>query len=204
MGVDSVQSSRSLGLWIVIFVAGFLTGVVFSAWKLDRTAHQPLTTPMAREADTSPEESNSRLTGLEKKVAENPSNARLAVQLGDGYFDAGQYQKAVTAYQRALKLDPRNADACTDMGAAYRKLGKTDESVAAFRQALEIDPSHALALFNLGLVLRDDKKDSAAALQVWEQFLKKYGDSPHAVMVKPWVAQLKQKVGSTTPSADKK
>ena len=192
-----MKSPRSLGLWIVIFVAGFLSGVVFSAWKLDRTPPPPLTTPMAQETDTSAAEQSSRLAGLEKLVAEDPTNARAAVQLADAYLDAGQFQKAVTAYQNALKLDPRNADTCTDMGAAYRKLGKTEESVAAFKQALDINPSHALALFNIGLVLRDDAKDYSGALQAWERFLEKYGDSPHAVMVKPWVAQLKQKVGST-------
>jgi cytochrome c-type biogenesis protein CcmH/NrfG len=194
-----VNSSRSLGLWIVIFVAGFLSGVVFSAWKLDRTPRPPLTTPMAQEGDTSPAEQSSRLTALEKLVAENPTNAKAAVQLADAYLDAGQFQKAVTAYQNALKLDPDNADACTDMGAAYRKLGKTEESVAAFKQALAINPAHALALFNLGLVLRDDAKDYPGALAAWEKFLEQYGDSPHAVMVKPWVAQLKQKLSSTTP-----
>jgi cytochrome c-type biogenesis protein CcmH/NrfG len=198
-----VNSSRSLGLGMVIFVAGFLAGVVFSAWKLDRVAPAPVTKPMARDADTSPAGQDSRLAGLEKMVASNPANVQAAVQLGDEYLDAGQFQKAVTAYQNALKLDPRNANVFTDMGAAYRKLGQTKECVAAFRQALDVDPTHALALFNLGLVLRDDAKDDAAALKAWERFLEKYGDSPHAVMVKPWVAQLKKKLSDPASAGDK-
>jgi cytochrome c-type biogenesis protein CcmH/NrfG len=202
-GVDSVKSSRSFVIWIGIFVAGFLTGVVFSAWKLDRTAPPPLTTPMAREDSAQRPDPRSRLAGLEKMLAADPQNVQAAIQVGNEYFDAGQFQNAVDAYQRALKLDARNADVLTDMATGYRKLGKTGECVAALRQALEVDPNHALALFNLGVVLRDDAKDDAGALKVWEQFLEKAGDSPHAVMVKPWVGQLKQKLGGPSTGTGK-
>ncbi len=199
-----MKSSRSLGIWIGIFVAGFLTGVLFSAWKLGRTAPPPLTAPMAREESTPSADTGSRVAGLEKMLAAEPNNVQTIVQLGNEYFDAGQYQKAVDMYQKALKLAPRNADVLTDMGAAFRKLHQTKESVAAFRQALEVDPNHALALFNLGLVLRDDVKDDAAALKVWEEFLQKAGNSPHAVMIKPWVAQLKKKIGVPTTTPEKR
>lgn len=198
-----MKSSRSLGTWIAIFVAGFLTGVVFSAWQLDRATPPPLTTPMAREQSTPSADSRSRAAGLEKMLAADPNNVEATVQLGNDYFDAGQYQKAVEMYQKAVKLDPHNADVITDMGTAYRKLHQTNECVAAFRQALEVNPNHALALFNLGLVLRDDAKDDAAALKVWERFLQKAGESPHAVMVKPWVAQLQKKLGVSPTTPDK-
>jgi cytochrome c-type biogenesis protein CcmH/NrfG len=198
-----VKSSRSLGIWIGIFVVGFFTGVLFSAWKLDRTTPPPLTAPMAREESAPSADPRGRIAGLEKMLAQDPNNVQACVQLGNDYFDAGQYQKAVDLYQKALKLDPRNADAITDMGTAFRKLHQPNESVAAFRQALEVDPNHALALFNLGLVLRDDVKDDAGALNAWERFLQKAGDSPHAVMVKPWVAQLQKKLGAAATTPEK-
>ncbi len=119
------------------------------------------------------------------------------IQLGNDYFDLGQYDKSIEAYNKAIKIDPQNAEVTTDMAVAYRRLGKTDESVKLFRKALEIDPNQSLAMFNLGIVLRDDMKDPQGALKVWKEFLQKAPDSPHAVMIRPWVKQLEEKLGST-------
>ena len=108
---------------------------------------------------------------------------------------SGQYDKSIETYDKALKIDPKNAEITTDMAVAYRRLGKTDESVKLFRKALEIDPNQTLAMFNLGIVLRDDKKDLPGALKVWKTFLEKAPDSPHAVMIRPWVKAARRKAG---------
>lgn len=191
------MKKRSLLSWLGIFVVGFICGVVFSAWKLDRygpSLSSPA--PVIREQNTA-SDVRSRIAGLEKMLAVNPNNVEALVQLGNDYFDAGNYEKAVETYQRSLQIDSRNADVITDMGVGYRKLGKSKEAVDGFRRALEVDPDHAMALFNLGIVLRDDLKDYEGALKAWETFLQKAGDSRYAVMVRPWVQQLRQKLGST-------
>jgi cytochrome c-type biogenesis protein CcmH/NrfG len=203
MGVYPVKNSRSLMLWLGIFAAGFLAGVVFSAWKLDRGAGPDMHQAAQTEERNPAGDTRARITGLEKMVAAQPTNVQALTQLGNDYFDTGAFDKAVETYQKVLAIDPRNADVMTDMGTSYRKLGKTGECVAAFRKALEVDPDHSLALFNLGLVLRDDVKDNAEALKAWERFLQKAGDSPHAVMVRPWVSQLKKKLGATPAEAGK-
>ena len=195
IGVAGVKN-RSFVSWLGIFVAGFVCGVVFSAWKLDKHgAPESVSAPGMREKSTT-SDVRSRIAGLEKMLAVNPNNAEALVQLGNDYFDMGNYEKAVEIYQRSLAVDPRNPDVIADMGVAYRKMGKSKEAADAFRKALEVDPDHALALFNLGIVLRDDLKDYPAALKAWETFLQKAGDSPHAVMVRPWVKQLREKTES--------
>jgi cytochrome c-type biogenesis protein CcmH/NrfG len=73
--------------------------------------------------------------------------------------------------------------------------------VAAFKQALKIDANHPMALFNLGIVYRDDLKELPQALEVWEAFLDKAGDAPHAVMVRPWVKQLREKIEAAGSSS---
>ena len=137
-------------------------------------------------------------------LSKDPSNSVALVQLGNDYFDLGNYQKAVEAYQRALKVTPRDPDILTDMGIAYRRLGNPKESVQCFRRAIAANPNHALALFNLGIVLRDDVKDYPGALKAWETFLEKAGNTPHAVMVRPWVKQLRDKVARPTSGSMKK
>lgn len=193
-GENVVKSSKLFSL-AAIFGAGFLAGVIFSAWKLDIA-----TNPAPRQSVEAPENHNpqseikTRIAGLEKMLAARPNDADVLTQLGNDYFDLGDHNKAVEYYQKSLQKDPRNADVITDMGISYRKLGKSQDSANAFRRALEVDPNHPMALFNLGIVLRDDLKDPEGALKAWETFLANAGDSPHAVMIKPWVNQLKEKL----------
>jgi len=190
---------------IAVFAAGFLAGVVFSAWKLDTVVRgTPGEAPSQRQTNKRAEVKK-RIAGIEKMLAENPGNLTALVQLGNDYFDVGNYEKALEAYKNALKIDPQNADVMTDMGIAYRRVGKAQEAVTSFRNALKADPNHATALFNLGIVLRDDLKDYPGALKAWEAFLEKAKGSPFSVMVQPWVNQLREKIGEkNTGSGGKK
>lgn len=187
-----MKDTGSLITWIAIFVAGFLSGVGFSAWKLDSAGLPPSKQQMSAQTATDQlAELRNRISGLEKMLLSQPENVEATLQLANDYFDLGNYDKAVEVYQKAITLDPHNTDAITDMGVAYRRLKKPDEAVAAFRRTLSVKPDHALALFNMGIVLKDDLKKPDEAVAAWEKFLEVAGDSPHAVMVKPWVQQLK-------------
>ncbi|HMK35929.1 MAG TPA: tetratricopeptide repeat protein [Desulfomonilaceae bacterium] len=200
-----MNKTRSLLSWAAVFVAGFLAGVFFAAWKLDTVTPGRAPKMEAREQNAQTE-LQARVAGLEKMLAAKPNDLNATIQLGNDYFDLGNHQKAVEYYEKALHIDPRNPDVMTDMGISYRKLGKPDESIKAFKKALEIDPKHAMALFNMGIVLRDDLKDDEGALAAWESFLKVAEESPHAVMIRPWVKQLKEKIAasSTTKGSEHK
>jgi cytochrome c-type biogenesis protein CcmH/NrfG len=190
----NVTKSRTLFSGLALFGAGFLAGVVFSAWKLDIATSPGTRQPAEMAESNNPQpDLKTRIAGLEKMLAVRPNDAEVMIQLGNDYFDLGNHEKAVEYYQKSLQIDPRNPDVMTDMGISLRKLGKSQESANAFRKALEVDPNHPMALFNLGIVLRDDLKDTDGALKAWEAFLAKAGDSPHAVMVRPWVNQLREK-----------
>ena len=191
-----MKNTGTFVTWIAIFVAGFLSGVGFSAWKLDTSSES--VSKAQTNVQAAPDqisEIRNRIAGLEKMVIAQPNNVDAVVQLANDYFDVGDYEKAVEIYQKAITLDPNNTDAITDMGVAYRRLKRPDDSVAAFRKALSARPDHALALFNMGIVLKDDLKKPDEALVAWEKFLEVAQDSPHSVMVKPWVQQLKDSLG---------
>ncbi len=191
-----MKNKGSLIGFFLVFIAGLLTGIGISAWKLGPGEPNAGGMKQAPEA-AAKEDVKSRITAVERMLSSNPNNVQALIQLGNDYFDLGQYDKSIEAYNKAIKIDPQNAEVTTDMAVAYRRLGKTDESVKLFRKALEIDPNQSLAMFNLGIVLRDDMKDPQGALKVWKEFLQKAPDSPHAVMIRPWVKQLEEKLGST-------
>jgi tetratricopeptide (TPR) repeat protein len=199
-----LKESRSLFPFVIIFIVGFVGGVLFSAWKLPQFLGAAEPGAGAGPGAGAASQAVQRVAGLEKMVSANPNSVEALIQLGDAYHDLNQHAKAVEYYGKAIAIDPRNADAITDMGTSYRKLGKPQEAVAAYRRALEVDPDHALAMFNLGIVLRDDLKDNAGALKVWETFMERAGNNPHAVMVNRWVAQLKEKMGAGQPATDAK
>lgn len=191
------MTSRTLISWLAVFVFGFLAGVVFSAWKLEVSTAPVRQPPHAVEQPGVAEsELKARISGLEKMLAVRPNDTDVLIQLGNDYFDIGNHEKAAEYYRRSLEVNPSNADVWTDLGISQRKLGKSQESADAFRKALEVDPNHPMALFNLGIILRDDLKDYPGALKAWETYLEKAGDSPHAVMVRPWVSQLKERLKS--------
>lgn len=196
-----MKTSRSLLSLFVVFVAGFLAGVVFSAWKLEPVSGRAVSPGHERGAKDPKGELQARIEAMERMLAVNPNSLEALIQLGNAYFDLGDHEKAIKRYQQALLIDPKNADVLTDLGISYRRLDKPEYAVTAFRKAQEVDPNHTVSLFNLGIVLRNDLKQPAEALKAWEEFLKKAPDSPHAVMVRPWVEELQKGLGQGSETA---
>nr|WP_320013350.1 M48 family metalloprotease [uncultured Desulfobacter sp.] len=52
---------------------------------------------------------------LSRQLELNPDNSDLYVQVGDFYYDARQYEKAMVAYENVLKIDPVNAHALNNL-----------------------------------------------------------------------------------------
>ena len=132
-----------------------------------------------RQAGPSPAPSGSMQIGnslqhvqlLQKMVEQTPRNRRAWVELGNNYYDSGQYMAAVQAYDRALKLQPDDPDVLTDQGVMFRRLGWYDRAIKNFKQANRLDPKHIQSLYNLGVVYFYDLKDIAHAREAWSRYL---------------------------------
>jgi cytochrome c-type biogenesis protein CcmH/NrfG len=185
----------SIPILVFVFAAGFGAGVFFSAWKLERIqqAREAPATSMPRAAEHAMDASE-KIVALKKAAEASPQDVEALGRLGEAYFARNDFPEAAAVFEKALQVKPDSADLAADLGMTLRKMGKAKEAAAAFQRALEAEPGHALALFNLGLVYRDDLKDPAAALKTWETFLEKAGNAPHAVMIQPWVAQLRERL----------
>lgn len=108
---------------------------------------------------------------LEKRAAAHPDSAPDWVNLGNIYFDAHLPDKAIQAYEHALRLAPENADVLTDLGIMYREKGEYEKAVGAFRKAIAIEPQHQNAMFNEGVVLANDLHKHADAALAWQRLL---------------------------------
>ena len=73
--------------------------------------------------------------------------------LGAIYGQAGQMEKALIAYQNAVRIDPKDAEPHSNMGNVLNRLGRLKESEASYRQAIELKPDFTEAHYNLGYIL---------------------------------------------------
>jgi Tfp pilus assembly protein PilF len=125
-----------------------------------------------------------RVQELQQAVAANPKNVDAVVQLGNTYFDAEQWDNAITWYRKAVELDPKNADASTDLGVSLYYSNRPDEALAQFERSLKISPTHTKTLLNKGIVLAFGKQDLRGAQAEWEKVVSLSPNSPEGQAAK--------------------
>ena len=67
------------------------------------------------------------------------------VSQGADYYDDGQYQQAIEAYDKAIKLNPNVAIGYGHRGLSYLGLGQNERAIEDFDKAIELDPDNAEA-----------------------------------------------------------
>ena len=77
-------------------------------------------------------------------------------------FEAGQFERAIHAFNKVIEWDPKDANAHTFRGLAQREIRNFDAALHDLEQVVEIDPSHRVGYLNLGCVQRDVGKIDAA------------------------------------------
>ncbi len=119
----------------------------------------------------------------EKPVAHNPQAAAEAYNRGVRSHMAGDYDRALQDYSRAVQNDPGMANAHYNLGLVFRARNELSKSRSALQQALAIAPGMADARYMLALVLRD-LREPAACLAELNTLLEKnprYAPAHHAL-----------------------
>lgn len=89
----------------------------------------------------------------------DPEAARDAyVQLGIGYLQKGETERAKQPLSEALKLDPRSASAHMVLALVFQQEGEYSSAEQHFRSALSADPDNARILNNYGAFLLDRER----------------------------------------------
>ncbi len=83
-------------------------------------------------------------------------------------MDAGRYDEARQAYNRAIAASPDSAFLYRDLGTVERRQGDNKAALEAFRKAVGLDPSDARSLVQIGEIL-ESQGDYDGAVQAYSQ-----------------------------------
>jgi tetratricopeptide (TPR) repeat protein len=84
------------------------------------------------------------------KAAEmNSADDMVRTQIGNTYFDNGNYEDAVIWYQSAADVNVENVDNFFNLAIAYDKLKNDEKSIENFEKVIAIDPVNLNAIVNL-------------------------------------------------------
>jgi len=194
-----VKTANMYLIVMVTLAVGFLGGVIFSSYRASSvaTVRDSASVPGNDGAsDQLPmsQEQKQTLTALIQATKTTPDNVNVWTQLGHFYFDAGQHEKAIQAYEKSLELDGSRPDVWTDLGVMYRCAGDLMQAVQCFDRVLAINDRHEVALFNKGIVLMHDINDTQAAIKALEKLVEvnPNAQTPNGQSVKSMIDKIKK------------
>ncbi len=114
---------------------------------------------------------------LERRQAEEPTDAAGYVDRGNRFSRNGSYDRAIEDYTTALELEPQNTDAFYNRGCSYYEVGLYDLSIADLTRAIELNPDDdeyygkrsVVYLFNDQPELAQADQDQCEALRLRAQ-----------------------------------
>jgi protein O-GlcNAc transferase len=92
---------------------------------------------------------------VEQAIAAAADEPRYQFVLGQALQALRRWDKAIVAYESALKLQPDFLDAWNSMGMCRQRRGQLAQAAADYRQALSLEPRNAGVMANLGTALRE-------------------------------------------------
>jgi Flp pilus assembly protein TadD len=132
-----------------------------------------------------------RVGEIQKSVERDPENPELLTALGNAYYDAEDWDRAIASYEKARRKAPKDPNLLSDLGAAYRNRGEFDLAVAYFQKARDNDPDHWQSLLNLVLVQAFDRRDAAAAQRAFDELKQHYPDVPNLDRIQQQISSLR-------------
>lgn len=109
--------------------------------------------------------------GLSQVPKKNKLKSNLYYRLGVGFYQNGNYIKAMQEFIRARTLNPYSAKNYNAIGMIYMVTDREDRAIKNFNKAVRIDPQFSDAYYNLGIIYIK-RKDYAYAKKFFKKALK--------------------------------
>lgn len=93
------------------------------------------------------------LMNIDEAIKLDPIDARTHVLRGRVYLTTGQFDRAISEFQRALDIDPNGVGARNQLAAAHAAAGATETAEREYRKAIAVHPRYWSAYEDLGTFL---------------------------------------------------
>lgn len=189
---------RGIDAIFAVIVIGLISTAVWSAFFSGKPLIKPAAAPSAAEEalpeNHPPADIAQKLADLIRKSAEDPQDATIQAEIGNIYYDSGDYEKAARAYQKSLEIRPHDPLVETDMATCFHYLNRDDEALKTLEHVLEYSPDFPQALYNKGIVLINGKMDIQGGIKAWEKLLQQDLDPARRAELEKSIQQLKSSV----------
>ncbi|MEP2990592.1 MAG: tetratricopeptide repeat protein [Parasphingorhabdus sp.] len=196
---NSEKTASSIGRIALILAALLAIGAVgIQAYRSFSGPSENASTTIAENEEQAPSV-DEVISGLEKKLQEDPDDAESWRMLGWSYFETQKFAESATAMKRATTLDPDNAEYWSMLGEALVMSSDGQQVPAdagdAFKKALAIDKDDPRARYFLA-VQKDISGDHKGAIEDWFALLEDTpADAPYAEDVRRVIGQVAEKEG---------
>jgi len=106
-------------------------------------------------------------------VKKSPNKSRPYVNLSYAYINAGAYDRAIEASQKAIEIDPKSAHGYHNLGVIFEKRGELDKAIEMTKKSLVLDPTLHMALHSLGKMYFE-KGQYQESVETFRKFLEIY------------------------------
>ncbi len=128
------------------------------------------------------------ISGPATAVQANPNSAQAQFDLANAYVKAGQWEQALTAYQKVIELDPNFQGAYANMGVVYYQLQQLDLAATQYQKALELNPNDGDVAYNLGALYLQQALSGGASPNP-DLLAQAINQLKHATELKPQLAE---------------
>jgi tetratricopeptide (TPR) repeat protein len=111
---------------------------------------------------------------------------RMAIE----FSAKGQSEKAIAAYQEAIKLTPKNPSLYYNSGIECLKLSRFPDAVEMFKKVIGLNPKEKDAYYNLGVLYDSYLGDKDMAKFYYQKYLKFPNKAEDIKEVKGWISQI--------------
>jgi tetratricopeptide (TPR) repeat protein len=110
----------------------------------------------------SPEDVLLRIGELTGRIADNPKDVELLIELGNIYYEMNMLDDALATYITVTEIDSTHAGARLNLGTLYTDMGELGEAVHELELALGLDPENPMIVTNLGSAYYGQRRYSDA------------------------------------------
>ena len=136
---------------------------------------------------------DSAMRYLEYDIQLRGGTPRTFYYLGDLQHERGEYRKAQTALQKALRLKERYPEAWFRLGQTYAALGRNDSAASCYRTAVGLLPGEPAYFESLGITLAEQGSVPAAIDTLKEALrLDRYNPAVYAYLGNIYALSLDQ------------